>query len=183
VTSEPKPTQLDFSFILHTANLGDRTRHVINPFTQATLDVPIDHGFTANEAAEMAGFLASRGFTGPEPHGEGFVLRHAARDSLRLRFGQFEGPAPGVVSVGAELVVKRLDDGVLGILLELACVANCAFMSSTGKHVRLPKSRVRETLLSRWPQLRSLESVQDLREWLENDIAARKVSVLEPNAN
>lgn len=163
-------THLEFSFLLYTTNLGTRSRKAINPFTKKVVQFPIDDGLSDDETEALVEYLEERGFEGPEPHGEGYVL-HRGGDTFRLRFDD-EGNS---VSPEAELVVRKLDDEFAKIVFETATVANCVLMSPIGEHVCVPATRYRKTLLARWPGLRRLSSAKDLRGWLENDLGSRRV--------
>jgi hypothetical protein len=166
----------EFSFLLHTCNLGEKTRTGVNPFTKETIHFPIDDGLSDSESDAVLEILESHGFEEPEEEGEGYVLSWSDRECLQLRSGAFEPIAEGISSVEVELLsVGTIPDQVLAIILEIAIAGNLALMSPTGEDVRVPAKAKLPQVLKRWPDAAVIETVDELRAWLTDTIEGRPV--------
>lgn len=168
-----------YSFILYSCRLGDRVRKGENPFTGESIEFPIDDGLNAADRAAVGRVFAKHGVKGPEPEGEGYVLKLSDNGSIRFRGGDLDdADDQGLPSLATEVVVEQLSDEVLNFLLEVARQGNLAFMSPTGDCVRLVQPSADPRVKKRWPDAAVIGTAGELRLWLEKDIGGRKVLVL-----
>lgn len=167
----------EYSFLLHTCNLGEqRPSRFVNPFTKEPVIEHLDTGLLEVERTALKRVFDKYGFEGPEPEAEGYVLRFASRGKLRWRSGTYDPCPLGATSFPFELTSCSLTEEALTIILELAQAANCLLMSPFGEDVRIPASLESKAVRSRWPDAALIQSVDDLRDWLINEIGGREVS-------
>jgi hypothetical protein len=167
----------EYSFILATCNLVDRVRMAANPFTGGPIEFPIDDGLTVAERDGIRRVFARYGVQGPEADGEGYALYLPENGSVRFRGGpDLEDSGPrSHTGFAVEIVVKDLIDNLLTFVLDVARQGNLAFMSSTGRHVRLVQESNDPKIKKRWPKAAMMPTTDALRTWLQNQIGGREV--------
>ena len=170
-----KLTHWEYSFLLHTCNLGESQVTRTNPFTGEPVIVHIDDGLSVEERRAIQAVFAEHGIEGPEPDFEGYAMC-SDDDSLRFRCDDLDGDAP-ISNFEVEVVVKQLSDELLAIVLDVARAGNLALMSSVGDCVRIAHDAPAATLIKRWPDAEPLSSIADLREWLQQKIEGRRVRI------
>lgn len=169
-------THLEYSFLLHTCNLGDTARTGTNPFTGKVVEFLIDDGLTNEEIDALQEVFDENGIDGPEPQGEGYAAYGPAGNSLRFRCNDLDD-GESISSIAVEVVVKELSAEILVIVLDVARAGNFALTSSVGDCVRIPDRSPDVKLLERWPDATSLSSISELRQWLKDSIGGRHVHV------
>jgi hypothetical protein len=176
-----KRNHSEFSFVLHACRLGDRIRKATNPFTGELIVAPIDEGLTPAERKAILRVFRKYNVEGPEPEFEGYAFYLLGNGSVRFRgFADIEDTElHPVTSLAVEIVVKQLADDVLTFVLDVARQGNLAFMSSTADHVGLVNESDDPRIQKRWPDARTIATIEDLRSWLEVDIGGRRVHVPE----
>lgn len=167
----------EYSFTLYTRRLGERVRKTTNPFTGEPAESPIDLGMTAEERDAVRRVFHVYGIEGQEPDGEGYARYIAGNGSIRFR-GNLEmadsSPWP-TTSLGVEIVVMRLSDDVLVPVLDVARKGNLAFMSSWNEGVSLVEESDDPRIKRCWPGAGLIQSVEELRGWLESKVDSRAV--------
>jgi hypothetical protein len=169
-------THWEYSFLLHTCNLGDAARTGRNPFTGEPVEFPIDDGLTDDEIDAIQDVFDENGIDGPEPDGQGYAVYGADGDCLRFRCNDLDAGEP-ISGIAAEAVVKELSDQILTVILDVARAGHLALTSSVGDCVRIPDRTPDAKLLKRWPDAQSLSSISELRQWFEDSIGGRQVHV------
>lgn len=169
-----KLSRWEYSFHLHTRNLGDTVRKTTNPFTGETIEVPIDDGLSQAERDALAKVLSTHGFKGPEPEGEGYALYLPNDQSVRIRGGELDGTRR-ITGFAVEIVVVELNEDILKIVLDMARSGNLALTSFTGDKVRLVSRPDDDKALKRWPDAKPVESTAELRAWLVDVTEGRRV--------
>ena len=169
-------THWEYSFHLHTCNLGESARTGTNPFTGQTVEVPIDEGLSDAEIDAIQAVFDENGIEGPEPAGEGYAVYGANSDSLRFRCNDLDEGEP-ISGIDVEVVVTSLSDKVLATILEVARAGNLAMTSSLGDCVRIIDRVPDRSLLERWPDAQTLSSATQLRQWLQGIIGGDQVHV------
>lgn len=122
----------------------------------------------------MARILASHGFDGPEPDGEGYALYLADDQSVRIRGGELNGEYP-ITGFAVEIISLEVTDDILRIMLELARNGNLAFTSVVGDKALLVDRLDDEKSQQRWPDAKIVQTTADLRRWLIDEIGGRQV--------
>ncbi|MEZ6047849.1 MAG: hypothetical protein R3C11_20195 [Planctomycetaceae bacterium] len=113
-------THWEYSFGLHTCNLGDTVREGVNPFTGERVGFPIDNGLTEVEMDTVQEVFERYSIIGPEPDGEGYAVYGKAGESIRFRGGELHGKYP-LVGLSVEITtVLEVTEEVAGIVLEVA---------------------------------------------------------------
>jgi hypothetical protein len=161
-------THWHFTFLLHTCNLGGGRKAITNPFTGEVFDVPIDIGLMPSEIEAVQRTFIENGIEGPEYTGnEGY----GAYIGKGFEFRCFELDGPNrIESIGVDLRVSNLSDEVLGVILAVARAGNLALTSSSGTLARIVDRTPEENLLSRWPDAKTISSIEDVRNWLVSGI-------------
>jgi hypothetical protein len=160
----------EYCFYFHTRNLGDQVRHVQNPFTGKSIEVPIDPPLAQCEWDAIRDVFKKHHFDGPLPEGEGF--------RISMTDGQYVGLRLGPTGLAIEIVMRELSNSVIEIMIEIAKAGNLAFTSTTGDKVRLLDGPLDAKTLARWPDATVLHSVSEVKSWLVDDICGRKVRSL-----
>ena len=165
---------LEFSFHLHTLNLGTTDRSGTNPFTGEAVDFHEDEGLTDDQIDGVQDVLDEYGFDGPEEDGEGYALYGDDGSSIRFRYMDLES-GDAVCNVPVEITVPRITKDVLTILREVATAGGFALTSFTGEHARLIGASPTAAHRNRWPDVQSLRSMTEFRDWLVDTIGYREV--------
>ena len=166
----------EYSFCAHTLNFGSIFRSVVNPFTGASVNMPIDRGMTDEEAKAVREVFKNNGIEGPEPELEGYATYGDNGSSLRFRCQKFD-TINSIIGLSMELVTPELTDQYLSIILKVARSGNLALTSSTGEDVCVIDTQPNAVQLKRWPDAITIRSVVELRDWLENTIGYREVRI------
>ncbi len=167
-------THLEYSFVLQSSHLGDKSRKATNPFSGTPVEFPADDELTTDELAAIEEALESAGFD--DPGQDGYVLSGEHGDYVRFGFPDL-GEEPTVVSVEAELVVRNLTDSVLRLVFQVVRAGNLVLMSPVGNIVRTVGPPLTPLIRERWPDVKQLRSADELRGWFEIELTPRKVSV------
>ncbi len=169
-------THWEYSFLMHTCNLGDQSGKATNPFTGETIEFPMDYGLTREEIDAIQDIFDENGVDGPDPDGEGYVMRRIQSESLRFLCYDLDAAEP-IAEIAVEVIVKDLPDQVLTLILDVARAGNLALTSSVGDSVRIPGKKLSAEVKKRWPDAQSLSSISELRQWLQDSIGGRQVHV------
>ncbi len=171
-----KLTHWEYSFLLHTSNLGDNVRTATNPFTGETIESAIDNGLTQAEIDAVQDVFDQNGIDGPEPEGEGYAVYGSNGDHVRFRCRDLNDGLP-ITEIVVEIVVSQLSDEILQLLLQLARAGNLLLMSSAGDCVQIVDNKPNRRLQTRWPDIQTMSSNVNLKAWLQEVIGGRKVHV------
>jgi hypothetical protein len=158
-----------YSFLLHTCNLGTKTRTVVNPFTKQQFEVPIDKGLTEGEVEAIWTIFQDHQVTLIELIADENWATYA-NEQAKFRCLDLNGPTP-IDSIHAELTVPQITNEMLEMILAMASGANLALTSNDHKCVRIAGRHPNSMELARWPDAKKLSSVAELRQWLQNDIS------------
>jgi hypothetical protein len=172
--SRMKPPHREYHFLLHTCNLGSRTKTVVNPFTGEEFQKPIDDGLSKQEIDALRESFAAHKVHGPVNGGH-LVGPVYGNEWVSLHT-EFElGGASRVVSISVLLEIDELEDEVLEAILTIARNGNLALMSQLGKSVRIIDRQPTAKELARWPDAEKLSSLAELRQWIEVEIQGVRV--------
>jgi len=163
-------THWEFSFTLHPGHL-DKVPQVIGDRTWM-----IDAGLNEQQATQLRNWFAENEFSGPEPDMEGYVLYRADDESLRFRMWSLDDYKK-VNGIPVEVVVKELGDNDLKLLLDVAQTANLMFTDFLNENVRFIARDPNQPELERWVDADRIDTIADLRVWLEDTIGGRKVYI------
>ena len=166
---------LEYSFNLHTANLGEKYREGKNPFTGEVIRFPIDLGLTDLEKATLKRIFRENGINGPEDDGEGYAGYFEHNQSIRFRCNlNNDEPINGIA---VEVIVKELSETILSIIIELSKQSKLVLTSSIGDCVSM-FSQPDNRHIERWGHIQIIETASDLAVWLNNEIGSRDVAAL-----
>lgn len=166
----------NYSFILHTCNLGNTTKLIVNPFTRQQFEVPVDEGLTHYEIEAVKNIFSNNDVRLLEVIADEAWATYANEHAT---FKCFDLDSSNRIdSIHAELVVAKLSDELLRMILALASDANLALISDhrkTHRFARIVGRPPDERLLERWPDMEELSSVSELRYWLTEQIKGDRV--------
>jgi hypothetical protein len=161
-----KPNPSEYHFVLHTCNLGSKTKTVVNPFTRQELKVPLDDGLVERETEAVRKIFAQHAIEGPFKAGHVSGYSIYANDWVSLRCFELGGSTP-VEGIDVFLTLSELTNEALELILELARDGNLALTSQLGKLVRIVGRHPTSEELARWPDAKKLSTTTELRNWLE----------------
>ena len=168
----------EYYFVLHTCNLGSNTKTVVNPFTQAESQVPVDFGLNKKETEALWEIFAAHKVGGPFDGGH-LVGPVYGNEWINFHSGFELGGSTPVVSISTFLTVRELSDKVLDLILRIARLGNLALTSQHGKSARIVGRQPNLKERDRWPDAEELSTIADLEDWLQNQIKDERVSEVE----
>jgi len=161
-------THWEFSFTLHPGHL-EKVPHVVNERT-----FMIDAGLNKHQATQLREKFLHYKVSGTEDGMEGYVLYRDDNESLRFRMWGLDDYAK-VNGIPVELVVKELNDPDLRLILDVAQSANLIFTDNLNENVRFIGEDPNPLQLERWPGAGRIDTIADLRFWLEDTVGGRRV--------
>lgn len=172
-----KLTHWEYSFILHTTELGVETRTTTNPFTGEQMKIPIDKGLTSEQIDAVNGVLKTHKLRGSDP--ETHSLKFESGPNERVSFYNVDFVhGKRICDFEASVLTKQLQDRQLGFIWDIARAGKFALMSGIGEHVRLAEQTPTALVAARWPQVETLSGISELRWWFQNVLRGRKCAVV-----
>lgn len=161
---------LQYSFMFHAGHL-EQIPHKVGSRT-----FQIDAGLNNAQAKTLHQAFSSYAFTGPEPKAEGYVLYGDEGYSLRIRLWELADHQK-VSSIPVELITKKIDDNTLQIIFDIAVSTNMILIDSVGKKVRYIARDPNQMELEKWNDAVRIDTIDELRTWLSEEITSRRVNV------
>ena len=172
-----KLTHWEYSFILHTTNLGDSTRATTNPFTGEQMELPVDNGLSMDQIDSVSAVLARYNVHGPDPDTHALTFECGRNEKVSFYHVEFRH-GKRICNFEASALTKELSDRQLTFIRDVACAGKFALMSGVGEHVRLVEQAPDDAMLKRWPGVQTISGIAELRWWFESVLCGRKCAVL-----
>lgn len=149
---------------LYSLNFSDRTKELVNPFTQEKTIAYFDDGFTNEEQEYIKKYLLKFGADYVDDDGFRKVVLNSDNCVMVRDFG-FNSDAP-MTALAIEYDVVDLD--VCELLFHFMQSLKCVVRVGVNSIACADESSV-EILSSRWSNISIVESGADFQTWLENN--------------
>lgn len=156
----------EYSFQTESRNFGQKK--------QREKLVDIAEELTEEEIEAIREVFENHGIEGPEPEFEGYAVYGPKKERLRFRIYDLDDHEP-IAGFSVEIAVRELTDETLQVIWDVAKAGNLALTNSVGRSVRILETKPTAKLLKRWPSVRSILSLSELKDWLINEIEGRQV--------
>lgn len=165
-------THWEYVFLLVSLHLTKTSRESTNPFSGEAVRYRIEDPLSKEEIESAAKVLEQRGFAFIE--GEGYYSERPDGEHISFRCPFTKSPSP-VTGMAVEIVCRELSLADVATVLDVARAGNLGLASSVGDLVRVVDRDPTSDELVRWPDVRSIMSVDDAHKWIIESIGGRKV--------